>query len=68
MVPESNLEYSKNTISGSSLSTVSGFAKNLGDRASVMETHGWIKEAAATRKWAHELRAYLVNQNYSPDL
>jgi hypothetical protein len=68
MVSESNLEYSKNTISGSSLSTVSEFAKDLEDRANVMETHGWIKEAAATRKWALELRAYLMNQNYSPDL
>jgi hypothetical protein len=66
-VSESNFEYNNNTSSGNSLSIVLEFAKNLEDRANVMETHGWIEEAAATRKWALELRTYLINQNYSLD-
>jgi hypothetical protein len=64
---ESNSEHVQNTGSVNSLSTVREFAKNLEVRANVMEDHGWIKEAADLRKWAHELRAYLANQNYSPD-
>ena len=65
---KSNLERGKNTSSGNSLSTILEFVKSLEDLANVMETHGWIKEAAATRKWALELRTYLTERNYSPDL
>lgn len=65
---ESNLEQGKNMNSGNSLSAILEFVKSLEGLANVMGTHGWIKEAAATRKWALELRAYLIDHNYASDL
>jgi hypothetical protein len=64
---KSNLEHRKNISSGNSLSTILEFVKNLEDQANVMQTHGYVKEAAATKKWALELRTYLIDQNYSLD-
>jgi hypothetical protein len=62
------LEHGKNISSGNSLGAILEFVRSLEDLANVMGTHGWIKEAAATRKWALELRTYLVDHDYSPGL